>query len=109
MQALYTVHKEKLTIYDGYFQCPLHCYANCPFSAASAVNYFGFDFIKKKKKSTIILYFFLTTSKKVDALKEKKKKKNPYFQTWVFQASKLIISTPDPVLAAAKKRKEKAI
>lgn len=63
----------------------------------------------KKKKSTIILYFFLTTSKKVDALKEKKKKKNPYFQTWVFQASKLIISTPDPVLAAAKKRKEKAI
>lgn len=74
MQALYTVHKEKLTIYDGYFQCPLHCYANCPFSAASAVNYFGFDFIKKKK-STIILYFFLTTSKKVDALKEKKKKK----------------------------------
>lgn len=108
MQALYTVHKEKLTIYDGYFQCPLHCYANCPFSAASAVNYFGFDFIKKKK-STIILYFFLTTSKKVDALKEKKKKKNPYFQTWVFQASKLIISTPDPVLAAAKKRKEKAI
>lgn len=108
MQALYTVHKEKLTIYDGYFQCPLHCYANCPFSAASAVNYFGFDFIKKKK-STIILYFFLTTSKKVDALKKKKKKKNPYFQTWVFQASKLIISTPDPVLAAAKKRKEKAI
>lgn len=55
------------------------------------------------------MYFFLTTSKKVDALKEKKKKKNPYFQTWVFQASKLIISTPDPVLAAAKKRKEKAI
>lgn len=85
MQALYTVHKEKLTIYDGYFQCPLHCYANCPFSAASAVNYFGFDFIKKKKKSTIILYFFLTTSKKVDALKEKKKKKTLTFKHGFFR------------------------
>lgn len=57
----------------------------------------------KKKKHNYFLIFSNSTSKKVDALKEKK----TYFQTWVFQASKLIISTPDPVLAAAKKEKRK--
>lgn len=63
----------------------------------------GLTLLRKYKAQCSI--FSRTTSKKVDALKEKKK--TPYFQTWVFQASKLIISTPDPVLAAAKKEKRK--
>lgn len=72
--------------------CSLHCY----------LIIFGLTSVKKK--TSIIFYFFSNyTSKKVDALKEK----NPWFQAWVFQASKLIISTPDPVPAAAKKEKRK--